>query len=122
MGAGLPAEASRTAGDALAGLLQLSGSQESQVRHLACRNLCTCHVRADIDRVRTRLLDLAVDPDSLVPGDVIHALTNSMPAPRVAAVIHALQSRRNDRTGDPLARPQGPRPLPPDGEGIDAAH
>ena len=96
VGVGLPAEDSRTAEDALDGLLELSRSEESQVRRLACRNLCTCHVRADIDRVWTRLLELVEDPDPRVRGDVIHALTDSTPAPRVPAVIQALQSRHND--------------------------
>jgi hypothetical protein len=56
----------------------------------------TCHVRADDDRVWTRLLELAGDPDSGVRGDVIHAITDSTPAPRVPAVIQALESRHND--------------------------
>ena len=43
-----------------------------------------------------RLLELAGDPDPRVRGDVIHALTDSTPAPRVPAVIQALESRRND--------------------------
>ena len=96
VGVGLPADGRRTAGDALDRLLELSWSEESRVRQLACKNLCTCHVRADDDRVWTRLLELVEDPDPLVRGDVIHALTDSTPAPRVPAVIQALDSRRND--------------------------
>ena len=42
------------------------------------------------------MLDLVEDPDPLVRGDVIHALTDSTPAPRVPAVIQALESRHND--------------------------
>jgi hypothetical protein len=41
-------------------------SQESWARQLACRNLCTCNVRADDDRVWARLLELAADPDPRV--------------------------------------------------------
>jgi hypothetical protein len=95
-GVGLPAGEGRTAKDAIDGLLELSWSQESGARQLACRNLCTCHVRADDDRVWTRLLELVGDPDPRVRGDVIHALTDSTPAPRVPAVIQALQSRHDD--------------------------
>ncbi len=54
------------------------------------------YVRADDDRVWTRLLELVADPDPPVRGDVIHALTDSTPAPRVPAVIQALESRHND--------------------------
>jgi hypothetical protein len=78
-GVGLPAGKGRTAKDAIDGLLELSRSEESRARQLACRSLCTCHVRADDDRVWTRLLELAGDPD-----------------PRVRAVIQALESRHND--------------------------
>jgi HEAT repeats len=92
----VPAGEGRTAKDALDGLLGLSWSQESRARQLACRNLCTCHVRADDDRVWTRLLELGGDPDPRVRGDVIHAITDSTPAPRVPAVIQALESRHND--------------------------
>jgi HEAT repeat protein len=96
VGVGLPTDDRRTAWDALDGLLELSRSDESRVRQLACKNLCTCHVRADDGRVWARLLELAEDPDPLVRRDVIHALTDSTPAPRVPAVIQALESRRND--------------------------
>ena len=95
-GVGLPSDVSRTAKDVLDGLLDLSRSGESSARQLACKNLCTCHVRADDDRVWTRLLELVEDPDPLVRGDVIHAITDSTPAARIPAVIQALESRRND--------------------------
>jgi HEAT repeat protein len=83
VGVGLPAPDGRISEDALDGILKLSRSEESRFRQLACKNLCTCHVRADHDRVWTRLLELVEDPDPLVRGDVIHALTDSTPAPRV---------------------------------------
>lgn len=96
VGVGLPISDERTAEDALDGLLELSWSPESRARQLACKNLCTCHVRADDDRVWARLLELVDDPDPQVRGDVIHALTDSTPATRVPAVVQALQSRHND--------------------------
>jgi hypothetical protein len=46
--------------------------------------------------VWARLLELVEDPDPLVRGDVIHALTDSTPLLRVPVVIQALESRRND--------------------------
>jgi hypothetical protein len=95
-GLDLPAGEGRIAKDAIDGLLELSWSQQSRARQLACRNLCTCHVRADDDRVWARLLELVHDPDPLVRGDVLHAITDSTPGPRVAAVIQALESRHND--------------------------
>ena len=95
-GTGLPVGEGRTARDAIGGLLELSRSEEGRVRQLACRNLCTCHVRADDERVWARLLELAADPDPRVRGDVIHAVTDSTPAARVPAVIQVLESLRND--------------------------
>ena len=96
VGVDLPAGERRTAKDAIDGLVELSRSEESRARQLACRNLCTCHVRADDDRVWTRLLELTEDPDPRVRGDVIHAITDSTPASRVPVVIQALESRHND--------------------------
>ncbi|HEY1920791.1 MAG TPA: HEAT repeat domain-containing protein [Streptosporangiaceae bacterium] len=96
VGVGLPTGEGRTAKDDIDGLLELTWSEESRVRQLACRNLCTCHVRADDGRVWTRLLELLGDPDPEVRGDVIHAITDSTPAPRVPAVVLALESRHND--------------------------
>jgi hypothetical protein len=81
VGVDLPAGDRRTVEDALDGLLELSRGEESRARQLVCKNLCTCHVRADEDRVWTRLLELVEDPDPLVRGDVIHALTDSTPRP-----------------------------------------
>jgi hypothetical protein len=96
IGIGLPAEEMRTDPNSLDRLLELSRSQEGRARQLACRNLCTCHVRADDNRVWTRLLELVEDPSPRVRADVIHAMTDSTPATRVLAVIQALESRRND--------------------------
>jgi HEAT repeats len=96
IGVGLPAGEGRTDRDQLGGLLELSRSEDTQVRQLACRNLCTCHVRADDDRVWARLLEMAGDPDPRVRGDVLHAMTDSTPAPRVPAVIRALEACHND--------------------------
>jgi hypothetical protein len=95
-GVGLPAGEGRTAKDAIDGLLELSRSTDGRDRQLASKNLCTCHVRADDDRVWTRLLEMVSDPDPRVRGDVIHAITDSTPGVRVPAVIHALESRHND--------------------------
>jgi hypothetical protein len=96
VGVGLPAGEGHTAQDDLDGLLELSRSAESRARQLACKNMCTCHVRADDNRVWMRLLELVADPDPRVRGDVIHAITDSTPAARVPAVVQALESRHND--------------------------
>jgi hypothetical protein len=96
VGVGLPVPDGRAAQDVVDRLLDLSRSGESRTRQLACKNMCTCHIRADDNRVWARLLELAADPDPAVRGDVIHALTDSTPAVRIPAVIQALQSRYND--------------------------
>lgn len=96
VGFGLPSDDRRTAWDELDGLLELSRSEDSRARQLACKNLCTCHVQADHERVWTRLLELVGDPDPRVRGNAIHAVTDSTPASRVPAVVLALESRHND--------------------------
>jgi hypothetical protein len=95
-GIGLPAPHGRTAADAIDQLLELSRSTDSRQRQLACRNMCTCHLRADDNRVWARLVELTGDPDASVRADVLHALTDSTPAARIPAVVQALESRRND--------------------------
>src|SRR5216683_3786068 len=110
VGVGLPAGDRRTAEDALYVLLELSRSEESRARQLACKNLCACHVRADDDRVWTRLLELVEDPDPLVRRDVVQALTDSTPAPRGPGCDPGprVPPQRPGRA-DPPAGPQDPR-------------
>ena len=67
----------------------------------------------DADRVWTRLLELAADPDPRVRGDVIHAITDSTPTHRVPAVIQALGFRHNDP--DAGIRRRSARPSPTTG-------
>lgn len=88
-----PAPGTRTSADDIDELLSLAGSDDPATRQLAVANLCTCHVRADDDRVWARLLDLfRADPDPKVRGGALHAITDSTPAARVPAVASALEA------------------------------
>ena len=95
-GVPLPGDGHRTERDALSALLAMAQGEDPNERRVAVRNLCTCHVQADDDRVWERLLQMAHDSDAGVRRDVLHAMTDSTPATRVASVVETLESLHND--------------------------
>ena len=95
-GVRLPADGHRTDRASLRPLLDMTRVDDANERRVAVRNLCTCHVQADDDRVWERLLVMAHDPDPGVRRDVLHAITDSTPAARVASVVQTLESLHND--------------------------
>lgn len=93
---GWPANGARTRADDIDELVALTESADRRERQVGVRNLCTCHVQSDDDRVWERLLMLFDDPDPRVRGDVLHAMTDSTPTRRVEAVVTALEARYHD--------------------------
>jgi predicted secreted protein len=63
---------------------------------VAVKNLCPCHIRADIPAVWERLLVLSTDPDAGVRADVVHTLTDGSPRSLAREVAAALERLRND--------------------------
>ena len=74
-------------------LLDLATSAEPLDRREALLGLCTCHVKADDERIWPELLRLFDDDDVRVRRAALHALTDSTPASRIAAVVAALEAR-----------------------------
>jgi hypothetical protein len=96
-GFGSPPEGSRTHEDDVVTLLALARHDDAVTRQVAVRNLCTCHVRADDDRVWPALLErFEEDSDPRVRREALHTLTDSTPASRVADVVAALERRYGD--------------------------
>lgn len=96
LGIPLPGDGHRTERGSRTSLLDMTRVGDPSERRVAVRNLCTCHVQADDDRIWERLLEMAHDPDAGVRRDVLHAITDSTPGTRVAAVVETLESMRND--------------------------
>jgi hypothetical protein len=92
----LPAAGSRLDEQDVQELLDLCESDDVVTRQIAAKNLCTCHVLADDERIWSRLLLLMEDPDARVRRDALHALTDSTPAARVPSIVPVLEAQRND--------------------------
>ena len=73
------------------GFLSLTYDDDPRVRQVAIRNLCPCHIQADVPAVWDRLLELAGDPDDGVRHDVLHTLVDGSPR-RIARIARV--SRR----------------------------
>ena len=90
-------------------LLALSEDPDPMARRIAAKNLCPCHVRADVPEVWERLFALVRDPDPGVRADVVHALADGSPQRLEARVAEALRGLRSDP--DRLVRRQANRVL-----------
>lgn len=92
-GFGPPSGGSRLSEQDIDPLLRLTESSDPIERQVALKNLCTCHVQADDDRVWAALLRMFNDEHPRVRREALHALTDSTPASRTQDVVHALERR-----------------------------
>jgi HEAT repeat protein len=95
-GFGPPNDTVRHGAEAVKKLLALCDDPDPRVRRVAVKNLCPCHIRADIPAVWERLLVLSADPDAGVRADVVHTLTDGSPRSLAREVAAALERLRND--------------------------
>jgi HEAT repeat protein len=91
-----PGGDARTSPDDIHELLELTNDDDPKVRRLATKNLCPCHVRADVPQVWDRLFDMLDDPDPGVRRDAVHALGDGSPRERAAEIASALEPLYND--------------------------
>jgi hypothetical protein len=79
-------------------LLSLTRDRDPDVRRVAVKNLCPCHLQRARSDVWERLLELASDSNPGVRMDVLHNLTDGSPqelAETVVAVVEALMDDRD---------------------------
>lgn len=86
----------RTPKDEIDHILELTADPDPRVRRLALKNLCGCHVRADVPRVWDRLFELVDDPDPGVRFEVVHAFGDSSPNSRADEIAAAVELLAND--------------------------
>ncbi len=101
-GWGLPSAGFCPSDEQIDELLVLSLDRDPQVRRVAVKNLCPCHVGRNVEQVWARLLELAGDRDSGVRLDVLHDLTDGSPPELAEHVIAAVERFMGDP--DPTVR------------------
>jgi HEAT repeat protein len=77
-------------------LLSLTRDRDPDVRRIAVKNLCPCHVQRQRPDVWERLLDMARDRNAGVRMDVLHNLTDGSPPELAREVVAAVEALMND--------------------------
>ena len=95
-GWGMPSAEFCPSDEQLQDLLRLTRDREPNVRRVAVKNLCPCHVGRNVPDVWTRLLELTVDRDPGVRMDVLHNLTDGSPPELAVLVVAAVEAMLND--------------------------
>lgn len=73
-------------------LLELTRSRDPEVRRIAVKNLCPCHVGRNMPAVWRRLIEMTDDRVAGVRMDVLHDLTDGSPA-EFAAEVRAIVNK-----------------------------
>ncbi len=76
-------------------LLNLTHHPDARVRKHSVHALCPCSLKASVDRVWDRLLDMVTD-DPKVRARVLHTLADGSPREREQEVVRALESMQHD--------------------------
>ncbi|KYR00227.1 hypothetical protein DLAC_03385 [Tieghemostelium lacteum] len=82
--------------------IELTRHSNPSIRIQTLRTMCPCKVKADIDQLWTRIMEMSTDPDPKVRYQVIHDLCDGSPNWREGQVISTLESMHND--SDPKVR------------------
>ena len=77
-------------------LLSLTLDRDPDVRRVAVKNLCPCHVQRQRSDIWERLLQLASDSNPGVRMDVLHNLTDGSPPELAVAVVAVVEGLLRD--------------------------
>ena len=67
-----------------------------QERRKALKELCPCHVRADLDQIWERILECTNDADPLVRDQALHALGDGSPNHLELRIVEIVEKMYND--------------------------
>ena len=67
-----------------------------QERRKALKELCPCHVRADLDQIWNRIFECTSDPDPLVRDQALHALGDGSPHHLEDRIVEIVEKMYND--------------------------
>eukprot|EP01133_Synstelium_polycarpum_P005294 gene5294-6137_t len=82
--------------------LGLTRSKDAGTRRAVLRTMCPCKVKADVEQLWSRIMEMAHDEDPKVRYQVMHNLCDGSPSWREESVITTLESMHND--SDPKIR------------------
>eukprot|EP01111_Echinosteliopsis_oligospora_P011180 TRINITY_DN3624_c0_g1_i2.p1 TRINITY_DN3624_c0_g1~~TRINITY_DN3624_c0_g1_i2.p1 ORF type:complete len:213 (+),score=43.48 TRINITY_DN3624_c0_g1_i2:62-700(+) len=77
-------------------VIKLTHDPNPKVRRSALREMCPCHVKANISSLWERIIEMSHDPDAKVRYQVMHNLCDGSPASREYDVIRTLEGMHND--------------------------
>eukprot|EP01111_Echinosteliopsis_oligospora_P002107 TRINITY_DN1309_c0_g1_i2.p1 TRINITY_DN1309_c0_g1~~TRINITY_DN1309_c0_g1_i2.p1 ORF type:complete len:232 (-),score=66.06 TRINITY_DN1309_c0_g1_i2:98-793(-) len=77
-------------------VIEQTRNPDPKKRKAALREMCPCHVKANIPALWERIIEMANDPDPVVRYQVMHNLCDGSPACREDDVIRTLESMHND--------------------------
>jgi len=89
--------------EAISDYIKRTYHPDPRERKKALKDLCPCHVRADIPELWERIFELLKDDDGLVRDQALHALGDGSPRHLEEQIITAVEEMYND-TNDNVRR------------------
>eukprot|EP00761_Pharyngomonas_kirbyi_P012245 gb/GECH01012272.1/.p1 GENE.gb/GECH01012272.1/~~gb/GECH01012272.1/.p1 ORF type:complete len:121 (+),score=39.32 gb/GECH01012272.1/:1-363(+) len=83
-------------------IIDLTHAENSNLRRKVVRELCPCKVKANIEEIWQRLLEMVNDPNGDVRLAVVHTLCDGSPCELELEIAEALEDKYNDQ--DPRVR------------------